>query len=183
MTTDYLRRASTLLPARASTAAGSRYQAKREHPAPSGINTWLAQQAALVQVETDRRSPDGLSWTIYGRWRAGTTVCVMHTSTPSFSGDVKVALALKAENPRLTIGMVGAAVAVTPEACMQAGAALDFVAGSEFDFTIQEVAQGRALKDVQGLSYRVNGHVTHTAPRPILENMDACRRRRRSSAT
>ena len=39
-------------------------------------------------------------------------LCVMHTSTPSFAADVKVAEALKAENPGLSIGMVGAAVAV-----------------------------------------------------------------------
>ena len=43
-------------------------------------------------------------------------LCVMHTSTPSFAADVKVAAALKAENPGLSIGMVGAAVAVAPEA-------------------------------------------------------------------
>src|SRR5262249_58995813 len=65
-------------------------------------------------------------------------LCVMHTSTPSFAGDVKVAEALRAENPRLMIGMVGAAVAVAPEASLGASAALDFVAGNEFDFTIQE---------------------------------------------
>jgi len=100
----------------------------------------------------------------------------MHTSTPSFAGDVRVAETLKAENPRLMIGMVGAAVAVAPEASLRASPALDFVAGNEFDFTIQEVAQGRALRDVQGLSYRFNvhggGRIEHTPARPILENMD-----------
>ena len=36
--------------------------------------------------------------------------------------------------------------------------AVDFVTGNEFDFTIQEIAQGRSLPSVAGLSYRVNGH-------------------------
>src|ERR687897_564124 len=40
------------------------------------------------------------------------------------------------------------------------------------DFTVQEVAQGRALSDVAGLTYRKNGTVGHTAPRPTLEDMD-----------
>ncbi len=96
----------------------------------------------------------------------------MHTSTPSFPGDVKVAEALKAENSRLMVGMVGAAVAVAPEVSLRASTALDFVAGNEFDFTIQEVAQGRPLKRVAGLSYRLDGRIEHTPDRPILENMD-----------
>ena len=78
----------------------------------------------------------------------------MHTSTPSFAADVKVAEALKAENPGSSIGIVGAAVAVAPEASLRASAALDFVARSEFDFTVQEVAQGRPLARVAGLAYR-----------------------------
>jgi len=96
----------------------------------------------------------------------------MHTSTPSFPGDVKVAEALKAENSRLMVGMVGAAVAVAPEVSLRASTALDFVAGNEFDFTIQEVAQGRPLERVAGLSYRLDGRIEHTPDRPILENMD-----------
>src|SRR5712671_3415465 len=97
----------------------------------------------------------------------------MHTSTPSFPTDVRVAEALKAENPDLIIGLVGAAVAVAPEASLRASRALTFVARNEFDFTIQEVAQGRPLSRIAGLSYRVNGHVEHTPERPTLENMDA----------
>jgi radical SAM superfamily enzyme YgiQ (UPF0313 family) len=56
---------------------------------------------------------------------------------------------------------------------VRASTALSFVARNEFDFTIQEVAQGRSLAGVPGLSYRVNGHVAHTPDRPVLENMDA----------
>ncbi len=70
------------------------------------------------------------------------------------------------------VGMVGAAVAVAPEVSLRASTALDFVAGNEFDFTIQEVAQGRPLKRVAGLSYRLDGRIEHTPDRPILENMD-----------
>jgi hopanoid biosynthesis associated radical SAM protein HpnJ len=69
--------------------------------------------------------------------------------------------------------MVGAAVAVSPDASLAASPALDFVARNEFDFTIQEVAQGRPLSDVRGLSYRVNGGIAHTPERAVLENMDA----------
>ena len=156
--------------------AGSRYQAKREIRS-FWYPTWLAQPAALVPgSRLVDAPPDGLTLDKIRPLARQYDLCVMHTSTPSFAGDVRVAEALKAENPRLMIGMVGAAVAVAPEASLRASPALDFVAGNEFDFTIQEVAQGRALRDVQGLSYRFNvhggGRIEHTPARPILENMD-----------
>jgi hopanoid biosynthesis associated radical SAM protein HpnJ len=116
--------------------------------------------------------PDGLTLDDVRPLARQYDLCVMHTSTPSFASDVKVTEALKAENPALTIGMVGAAVAVAPEPSLRASRALDFVAGNEFDFTIEEVARGVPLPRVAGLSYRVNGHVAHTPPRPILEDMD-----------
>ena len=156
--------------------AGSRYQAKREIRS-FWYPTWLAQPAALVPgSRLVDAPPDGLTLDTIRPLARQYDLCVMHTSTPSFAGDVRVAEALKAENPRLMIGMVGAAVAVAPEASLRASPALDFVAGNEFDFTIQEVAQGRALRDVQGLSYRFNvhggGRIEQTPARPILENMD-----------
>jgi hopanoid biosynthesis associated radical SAM protein HpnJ len=152
--------------------AGSRYQAKREIRS-FWYPTWLAQPAALVPgSKLIDAPPDGLALDDVRPLARGYDLCVMHTSTPSFAGDAKVAEALKAENPRLKIGMVGAAVAVAPESSLRAAPAVDFVAGNEFDFTIQEVAQGRPLSGVAGLSYRDNGHVRHTPVRPILENMD-----------
>jgi hopanoid biosynthesis associated radical SAM protein HpnJ len=153
--------------------AGSRYQARREIRS-FWYPTWLAQPAALVPgSRLVDAPPDGLALDDVLPLARGYDLCVMHTSTPSFASDLRVAEALKAENPDLTIGLVGAAVAVAPEASLRASRALAFVARNEFDFTIQEVAQGRPLSRILGLSYRVNGHVEHTPERPPLENMDA----------
>jgi len=98
---------------------------------------------------------------------------VLHTSTPSFPYDVKVAEALKAKNPDLKIGFVGAHVAVHPVDSLAASSAIDFVARNEFDFTIKDVAEGRPLSTVLGLSYRDHGSITHMPDRPILEDMDS----------
>jgi len=50
---------------------------------------------------------------------------------------------------------------------------VDFVGRNEFDFTIREVAEGRAFKDIDGLSYRnAEGIIIHNPERAILENMD-----------
>ena len=173
--TDYLRTLFLHPPAVAGFdgGAGSRYQAKREIRS-FWYPTWLAQPAALVPgSRLVDAPPDGLTVDDVRPLARSYDLCVMHTSTPSFASDVRVAEALKAENPALVIGLVGAAVAVAPQASLLASAALSFVARNEFDFTIQEVAQGRRFADVLGLSYRVNGHVEHTPERPTLENMDA----------
>jgi hopanoid biosynthesis associated radical SAM protein HpnJ len=152
--------------------AGSRYQAKREIRS-FWYPTWLAQPAALVPgSRLVDAPPDGLTLDDLRPLARQYDLCVMHTSTPSFAADVAVAEGLKAEHPALTIGMVGAAVAVAPEASLRASAALDFVAGNEFDFTIEEVARGVPLPEIAGLSHQKDGRVVHTRPRPILEDMD-----------
>jgi hopanoid biosynthesis associated radical SAM protein HpnJ len=84
-----------------------------------------------------------------------------------------VAEALKAKNPDLLVGFVGAKVAVQPERSLQASPAIDFVAREEFDFTVAEVAEGRPLASVDGLSYKdSNGQVVHNPDREILTDMD-----------
>jgi hopanoid biosynthesis associated radical SAM protein HpnJ len=153
--------------------AGSRYQARREIRS-FWYPTWLAQPAALVPgSRLVDAPPDGLTLEDVRPLARRYDLCVLHTSTPSFASDARVAEALRAANPALRIGMVGAAVAVSPAASLRAAPALDFVARNEFDLTIQEVAQGRPLARVLGLSYRVNGHVAHNPARPPLEDMDA----------
>jgi hopanoid biosynthesis associated radical SAM protein HpnJ len=153
--------------------AGARYQAKREIRS-FWYPTWLAQPAALVpNSRLVDAPPDGLTLENVQPLAREYDLCVLHTSTPSFASDVKVAEALKAQNSALTIGMVGAAVAVAPESALKASPALSFVARTEFDYTIQEVAQGRPFSRIPGLSYRTNGHIEHTAERPPIENMDA----------
>ena len=75
---------------------------------------------------------------------------VMHTSTPSFKSDARTAEMIKAINPGVKIGFIGAKVAVEPEKSLKAASAVDFVARNEFDFTIKEVAEGRRLGGDQG---------------------------------
>jgi hopanoid biosynthesis associated radical SAM protein HpnJ len=80
---------------------------------------------------------------------------------------------LKQHNPALRIGMVGAKVAVDPEGTLRASSAIDFVAREEFDYTCKEVAEGRELAEVAGLSYRDQaGELHHNPPRAALMDMD-----------
>ncbi len=153
--------------------AGSRYQARREIRS-YWYPTWLAQVAAIVPdsklidaVPHRLALPDILSTA------RDYDLAVLHTSTPSFASDVRVIEALKAANPSMKAGFVGAKVAVEPYRSLMSSPAIDFVAGNEFDFTIKEIADGRDWSAITGLSYRdANGVIRHNPPRAILQNMD-----------
>ena len=76
--------------------AGSRYQAKREIRS-FWFPTWLAQPAALVPgSKLIDAPPAGLQLEDVLPLAKDYELVVMHTSTPSFRSDVKVAQALKA---------------------------------------------------------------------------------------
>src|SRR5262249_54300383 len=151
----------------------SRYQARREVRS-FWYPTWLAQPAALVEGSKLIDAPShGIKLSQITPLARDYDLLVVHTSTPSFASDVRAIKAMKDTSPRLMVGMVGAKVAVDPAGSLQASPAIDFVARKEFDFTIKEVAEGRDLSEIVGLSYRnAEGVIVHNEERPILEDMD-----------
>jgi hopanoid biosynthesis associated radical SAM protein HpnJ len=153
--------------------AGSRYQARREIRS-FWYPTWLAQPAALVPGSRLIDAPPArMSLNQVLPLARDYELAVLHTSTPSFASDAKVAEALKDVNPDLKIGFVGARVAVQPEESLSASSAIDFVARNEFDFTVKEVAEGRSFAAIDGLSYRNEaGALVHNRERAVLEDMD-----------
>ena len=153
--------------------AGSRYQARREIRS-FWYPTWLAQPAALVPGSKLVDAPPArLKLDDLLPLAREHELAVLHTSTPSFASDVRVAEALKDANPKLKVGMVGAKVAVEAEESLAASTGLDFVAREEFDFTILEVAEGRRWEEIDGLSFRgPSGAIVHNRDRAVLEDMD-----------
>jgi hopanoid biosynthesis associated radical SAM protein HpnJ len=154
--------------------AGSRYQAKREIKS-FWYPTWLAQPAALVEnSKLIDAPPHKTSLAEVVAQAKDFDMVVAHTSVPSFKSDVKVIEALKAANPSLKAGLIGAKVAVNAEGSLREAPAIDFVARNEFDFTIKEVADEVPMGEIKGLSYRnKQGVITHNEDRPNLHNMDA----------
>jgi len=153
--------------------AGSRYQAKREIRS-FWYPTWLAQPAAMVDGSRLIDAPArGLSLQDILPLAHDYELLIVHTSTPSFASDVKVLEAFKAANPDLLTGFVGAHVAIAPEMSLQASGSVDFVARNEFDYTIKEVAEGRELSDITGLSYRKDDAIVHNPERALIDDMDA----------
>ncbi|MBV8172694.1 MAG: hopanoid biosynthesis associated radical SAM protein HpnJ [Candidatus Eremiobacteraeota bacterium] len=152
--------------------AGSRYQARREVRS-FWYPTWLAQASAMVpDSKLIDAPPNDLTVDQIAPLAKDYELIILHTSAPSFSNDAKFAARLKAENPNVTIGMVGAYVGVRPVPSMTSATAVDWMAVGEFDFTCLDVAARKPLRDVLGIAYRENGSIAFTAPRPKLENFD-----------
>src|SRR5262249_30515352 len=153
--------------------AGSRYPARREIRS-FWYPTWLAQAAALVPgSRLIDAVPHGITLAAIVAEARNYDLAVLHTSSPSFASDVRALEALKAANPALKAGFVGAKVAVDLAGSLAASPLIDFVAGNEFDFTIRDIAEECDWAQIDGMSYRgADGAIRHNRPRAILEDMD-----------
>ena len=153
--------------------AGSRYQARREIKS-FWFPTWLAQPAALLPNSTLIDAPPARLTMADVLPHAKThQLLIIHTSTPSFGNDVKVAEEFKRHNPELIVGFIGAKVAVQPVGSLERAAVINFVCGNEFDFTIKEIAEGKSLSEVQGIWWRSEtDEIIKNEDRPLLMDMD-----------
>lgn len=153
--------------------AGARYQAKREIRS-FWYPTWLAQPAALVpNSKLMDCPPHDIDVKACLAEAKNYDHVIIHTSTPSLRNDCKVAEAIKEQKPGTTIGFVGAHAAVLPTETLKASPVIDWVGRKEFDFTCKEVAEGRPLAEVHGLSYRKEGKILHNPERELIHDMDS----------
>jgi len=153
--------------------AGARYQMKREVRS-FWYPTWLAQPAAMVEGSRLIDAPaHDQSWEDIAHEVDGKELVILHTSTPSFNQDIRTAALIKGRNPDALIGFVGAKVAVEPDKSLAASPHIDFVAREEYDFTILEIAQGKPLAEVDGITWRApDGSFIRNKDRAIIEDMD-----------
>ncbi len=153
--------------------AGARYQMKREVKS-FWYPTWLAQAAAMVEgSKLIDAPPHNIKFADIVADVKAHELIVIHTSTPSFKSDCKTAGLIRELNPTAIIGFIGAKVAVEPEESLKACPALDFVARSEYEFTIKEISEGRDWPTIKGMSYRdKSGAIVHNPEREILMDMD-----------
>jgi len=155
--------------------AGSRYQAKREVRS-FWYPTWLAQPAALVEgSRLVDAPPHDLTIDDILAIARDYELVIIHTSSPTLHGDAKLAEALKNQKPDTIVGLVGAHAAVLPEQTLQASEAVDFVGRKEFDYTCQDVALGKPLAEIPGLSWRDwkhDGKIVHNPERELIHSFD-----------
>ena len=153
--------------------AGARYQMKREVKS-FWYPTWLAQAAAMVEgAKLIDAPPHRLGFDDIVDDLKAHELIVIHTSTPSFKSDCKTATMIKEINPSAVVGFIGAKVAVQPQESLAACPAVDFVARSEYEFTVQELASGRRWSGIKGMSFRNKaGTIVHNEERDVLMDMD-----------
>ena len=98
----------------------------------------------------------------------------MHTSTPSFPTDAKFAELLKARNPDILIGMVGAKVAVDPEGSLQASRGDRFRRAARNSTTPARKSPRAAVRQTSTASATAGrtAAIEHNPARPMIENMD-----------
>jgi hypothetical protein len=153
--------------------AGARYQARREVTS-YWYPTWLAQPAALTPnsklLDCPPHDVDLKKCLAIAK---DYNHVIINTSTPSLNNDCKVAEAIKVQKPDTKIGFVGAHTMVLPTETLKASPAIDWVGRKEFDFTCKEVAEGRELSTIAGLSYKNrDGKIVHNAEREMIQDMD-----------
>jgi hopanoid biosynthesis associated radical SAM protein HpnJ len=153
--------------------AGARYQMKREVKS-FWYPTWLAQPAAMVEGSKLIDAPaHDLSWADIAHEFDDRDLVILHTSTPSFNQDCRTAALIKQRNPKILIGFVGAKVAVEPDKSLAASEHIDFVAREEYDFTIVDIAGGKPLSEVDGITWRApGGEFIRNKDRAQIEDMD-----------
>ncbi len=98
---------------------------------------------------------------------------VLFTSTPGWTGDQRLAEAIKRANPSIRICFVGPPVTTSPDKALTECPVLDFVCRREFDFSVVEYANGKPRHEILGISYRdESGAIVHNPDRPQVEKLD-----------
>ena len=154
--------------------AGARYQATREVTS-YWYPTWLAQPAALVPgSKLLDCPPQHIDLKQCLAIAKNFDHVIINTSTPSLKNDCKVAEAIKQQKPGTKVGFVGAHAMVLPTETLKASWAIDWVGRKEFDFTCKEVAEGRDLATIKGLSFKDSeGKIKHNPEREMIADMDS----------
>jgi len=153
--------------------AGSRYQATREVTS-FWYPTWLCYPAGLIpESRVVDAPPENLTVDQVAKLARDFDLAILFTTSASLAHDLATVSLLKEENPDLVAGLVGPQVSILPEESLVAGPQVDFLARREFDYTVLEVAQGRAWEEIKGLSFRQNGKIRHNPDRPFIKDLDA----------
>ncbi len=96
-------------------------------------------------------------------------IVVVHTTTPSVYNDVSYA-GLAKELCGSTTVLIGPHVSAVPDNTFSiAKGSVDIIARKEYDFTLRDIAEGKPLNQIDGISYTNNGEIHHNKNRSDLD--------------
>ena len=152
--------------------ASSRWPATREISS-FWYPVWLAYPAGLIpESRLLDAPPHGITPAETIAIASDYEFVALYTSTVGWQNDVRLAEMMKAAKPDLKIAFVGPPVTVQPDEALRASPAIDFVVRKEIDYPLAEFAAGKPLSEIAGVSFRDNGKIVHTPPRPLLQDED-----------
>jgi hopanoid biosynthesis associated radical SAM protein HpnJ len=152
--------------------AGSRWPSTREIES-YWYPVWLCYPAGMIEgSKVLDAPPHGVSIQQTVDQAKNFELMVLFTSSPGFHVDVKIAEMMKDSNPSLKVAFVGPPVTIEPDKVLNASKAIDFIARREFDYPIANYANGAALEDLPGVSFRKNGVNVHNPEGAYIENLD-----------
>src|ERR1700726_857046 len=153
--------------------AGSRWPATREIES-YWYPVWLAYPAGMVEgARLLDAPPHYISAAQTIEIAKDYEFLVLFTSTPGFPGDIGLAKAIKAANPRIKIAFVGPHVSVLPEKSLRDCPVIDFICRKEFDYGVVDYAHGKPLEEIPGVSFLKDGECVHNPDAPQIQDLDA----------
>lgn len=92
---------------------------------------------------------------------------VIHTTTPSIYNDLKYARLAKDAGSMVVL--IGAHASAEPEDTLKKAPFVDAIAIGEYDYTLREIAEGKSLKDIKGITTLSDGHINFTGERGPID--------------
>ena len=92
-------------------------------------------------------------------------------STPNVKKTQEIIKEIRLHNPNAKIMIGGSHASALPDMALKEIDS-DIVARKEADQTIVEIAEGKPLKNILGISYKENNKIYHNQDRPFIENLD-----------
>jgi len=127
----------------------------------------------LLDCSNDGISFEGLK-KIIEDFRPG--LIIANTSTPSITGDLKVASLAKKVNKDIKTIFFGIHVTALPEETFKEDPGVEFLACGEPEYTVRDFAlalrDGLPVSGVEGLVFKAEGAVVTNEKRPLIENLD-----------
>lgn len=130
----------------------------------NGVNVEVLDLAAL-------RADDSMAKTLIARSNADLVAMAATTNTIVLAYDL--AKMTKEVLPQAKVAVGGPHPTMEPIRTLQECSSLDYCIVSEAEETMLELVEGKPLENIMGLSYRHKGDVKVTAPRPLIQDLDA----------
>jgi len=94
---------------------------------------------------------------------------ILHTTTPSIYNDISCARLAKELTGCRTV-FIGPHVTAVPENTFDiASESVDIIVRGEYDYALRDIASGKSIEEIDGISYRRDGKVIHNRNREHLD--------------